>query len=102
MDVLGGEEIVVDKPAEVIAGGLPGYEKLSPAEQNAEMIRMFRRVFDTKEGRIVLGIILEDLHYFVQCTNPDAAALNNYAKILLQKRLGINKTMEIIDALMQQ
>lgn len=81
-------------------GGLPGYEDRTPEEQNEILIRMFRDVFNSEEGRLVLTVILEDLYYFATCNNDEARALNNYAKVLLSQRLGINKNKEMIDKLL--
>ena len=72
-------------------------------KQNEELLRvtrLFRKVFDTPDGNEVLGIILEDLHYFAPCETEAARTLNNYAKFLMSNRLGINNHKEIVDALM--
>jgi len=100
-DVLGQEALVVDKPEEK-TGGLPGFDKLTPAEQNKALQKMFREVFNTKHGRIVLGVILEDLYYFDNCANDESRALNNYAKVLIAQRLGFNNNKERIDCLFSQ
>ena len=97
-DVLGGEGIEVDK--ETKAGGLPGFENLTPDEQEKQLQKMFREVFSTPHGKIVLGIILEDLYYFNPCAHDETRALNNYAKYLLAQRLGINNHTKIIDSLL--
>lgn len=61
-----------------------------PAEERPRQIRrLFRMVFDTRQGREVLAILLADLHYFEEATNPDAQALRNFATSFLRNRLGI-------------
>lgn len=95
MDVLGEEEIELESKAKNGPGGLPGFEKLTPEEQNKQMVKMFNEVFSTPHGKIVLGVILEDLYYFSTCTNDESRALNNYAKALLSQRLGKKDHMKI-------
>ena len=98
-DVLGEEVIEVASQA-TESGGLPGFEKLSPEEQNKQLKKMFREVFGTVHGKIVLTVILEDLYYFSSCTNEQSMALSNYAKALLSQRLGINDNKKIVDQLL--
>ena len=100
-DVLGGEAVELEKSTEDY-GGLPGFERLTPAEQNKHLQKMFKEVFGTKHGKIVLGVILEDLYYFEQCKNDEDRALNNYAKMLLSQRLGFNDNKKRIDCLFSQ
>lgn len=97
-DVLGMKELEVEKK-EKGYGGLPGYENLTPEEQNKKLVNMFKEVFSTPHGKIVLGVILEDLYYFSPCNNDESRALNNYAKCLLAARLGISDHKKIIDRL---
>lgn len=92
------EALTEEKPKH--KGGLPGYESLSPEEQNKKMIELFRKTFSTKEGKVVFGIILEDLHYFDVCNNEQAQALNNYAKVLISSRMGINNNKSVTDAIL--
>lgn len=80
-------------------GGLPGYESLTPEEQNKKLQKMFREVFGTKHGRIVLTVILEDLYYFKDCQNDEDRALSNYSKALISQRLGFNDNKKNIDRL---
>lgn len=82
-------------------GGLPGYEELTPEEQNKKLQNMFKEVFGTRHGKIVLGVILEDLYYFDTCTNDEARALNNYAKSLISQRLGFNENKKLVDRLFE-
>lgn len=77
--------------------GIPGHKEETPEQQNKELVKMFRNVFSTPNGKIVLGVILEDLYYFKQCKNDEDRALNNYAKALIQTRLGINDNYNFID-----
>lgn len=98
-DVLGETPLSLNKEDQYY-GGLPGFEKLEPEEQNKQLQKMFREVFNTQHGRIVLGVILEDLYYFSSCNNDESRALNNYAKTLIAQRLGINDHKKRIDRLM--
>lgn len=98
-DVFGEEEVLLDKENKVY-GGLPGFENLDPEEQAKQLRKMCREVFGTPHGRIVLGVILEDLYYFKGCANDETRALNNYAKFLISERLGINNNKKIIDSLL--
>lgn len=98
-DVFGLPPLEVEKKKKE-EGGLPGFENLDPEEQNKQMQKMFREVFNTQHGRIVLGVILEDLYYFSTCNNDEARALSNYAKTLISQRLGINDHKKRIDRLM--
>lgn len=99
LDVLGEKPIELDKKI-TENGGLPGFERLDPDEQNRQMQKMFREVFSTKHGKIVLGVILEDLYFFSGCYNDEARALSNYAKVLISQRLGINDHKKRIDHLL--
>ena len=98
LDVFGEEYVGTEKKK--AAGGLPGFERLTPEEQAKEERRMFREVFGTPHGKIVLTQILIDLKYFGVCHGEGEEALNNYAKYLLQERLDINDTHKIVTALM--
>ena len=69
-------------------------------EQDKKITQMFRRVFGTEEGRIVLHQILIDLNYFDLCTNADEIARNNYAKFMIIKRLKVNNTKRMSDAIL--
>lgn len=80
-----------------VRGGLTGYEELPEDEQNEQLKRIFREVFSTENGRIVLTVLLEDMYYFKPCNDDEARALNNYAKALISQRLGINDNKKIID-----
>lgn len=69
-------------------------------EEAKKVTRLFKKVFNNDDGKKVLGIILEDLHYFTSCETEAATTLCNYAKFLVSNRLGINNHKEIIDHLM--
>ena len=59
---------------------------LSRAER--EIRQAYRRVFGTKEGMVVLGHLLTDLHFFDTTENEKEQVLSNYARVIL-KRIGI-------------
>ena len=82
-------------------GGLPGFENLSPDEQNKKLIQMFREVFGSSHGKIVLTVLLEDLYFFRPAKNEEDMALSNYAKTLLMARLGLNDNKKIVDKLFE-
>lgn len=75
---------------------LPGE---TPEEQNKNLQAMFREVFKTEKGQAVLSVILSDLHYFSRCTTEKDAALCDYAKSLIQNRLGFSNTMSLTERL---
>lgn len=93
-DVLGEDVLAIEK-TQNNEGGIPGYENLPPEEQIKELQKMFRDVFSGENGKIVLTVILEDLYYFAECRNAEDRALNNYAKTLVSKRLGIASSLDI-------
>lgn len=70
-----------------------------PAQNAKRISQLFREVFGTEHGKIVLGIILEDLYYFRECGNDEARTLNNYAKTLISQRLGFNDNKKRVDDL---
>lgn len=78
---------------------IPEFNGKTDEEQQKKIVSMFREVFNTEHGKIVLGIILEDLYYFNTCGDDEARALNNYAKVLISQRLGFNDNKEKIDHL---
>lgn len=100
-DVLGREYLADSKDEEKEAGGIPGLTKLPPEEQAREEMRMFRDVFSGDKGRIVLTQILTDLKYFSRCTTDEDMALSNYAKYLLQERMGVNDTYKLVNAMLE-
>lgn len=69
------------------------------AEQDKEITRLFRSVFSTEDGRIVLNQLLIDLRYYSECVSDSDIALNNYAKFMINQRLKINNIKDRTDAL---
>lgn len=59
-------------------------------ESNDKIVRMFRELFSSPNGQIVLNQLLTDLRYFDECKTEDDTALSNYAKFLIKERLGVN------------
>lgn len=78
---------------------LPEFNNMDPAKQQLKINRLFQEVFGTHDGKIVLGIILEDLYFFRDCSNDESRALNNYAKTLISQRLGFNDNNKRVDNL---
>jgi hypothetical protein len=54
-----------------------------------QLQRMFRNVFLSPEGQEVLRVLLNDWCFFDICKTEAQRALNEYAKIFIQDRLGI-------------
>ena len=81
--------------------GLVGFENLTPEEQNKELQKIFREVFSSEKGKIVLNVLLDDLHYFKLCRCEEDHALNNYAKILVGVRMGYVDTFSISNKLLE-
>lgn len=80
--------------------GIPGFENESLEKQQKELTRMYRTVFSSEEGQIVLATILEDLHFYTPCHSDDERALNNYAKHLISNRLGIANSFDKTESLL--
>lgn len=80
--------------------GLPGFENDTVEKQEEELERMFFNVFMTEEGKIVLTALLEDMCFFRECKSQDEVCLNNFAKFILKKRMGITNTMDITTKLL--
>ena len=71
------------------------------AEEQREAIRsLFLRVFGSDDGKQVLTIILEDLHFYDPSKMPSDAALSEYAKFLLTERLGARDSYAATEALL--
>lgn len=68
-------------------------------EQDKQIVKLFREVFSTDSGRIVLHQILTDLRYFSECSTDSEVCLNNYAKFMIKNRLKINNTKVMTDSL---
>lgn len=56
---------------------------LPPEEQEKELFRLYKKVFSTQEGKIVLTSILEDLRFFTHPISEREEALRSYATHLL-------------------
>ena len=83
-------------------GGIPGFENEPIEKQEKELRRMYKNVFSTPEGKIVLTTMLEDLKYFAPCHTDDERPLNNYAKHLICNRLGIANSFERTESLLSE
>lgn len=69
-------------------------------ERDKQMTEYFRRVFTSKDGRIVLQQILTDLKYFDECVTETDLALNNYAKFMIFKRLKVDNRSKITNVIL--
>ena len=76
------------------------YMALEKPKREAAIRRLFRQVFETRQGREVLAVILADLHVFSEASNPDAQALRNYATRFLRQRLGVTDPQAITNAIL--
>ncbi|MBO7733351.1 MAG: hypothetical protein J6S67_12375 [Methanobrevibacter sp.] len=70
-------------------------------EADKKMTEYFRRVFTSKDGRIVLQQILTDLKFFDECIDEQDRVLNNYAKFMIFKRLKVDNKSKITNLLME-
>ncbi|AAS11640.1 MULTISPECIES: hypothetical protein [Treponema] len=78
---------------------IPGYETSSPDEQIEALRKTFKRVFKTEDGKIIFNALLNDLFYFTEAKTEAEKALCEYAKFFLRERLGIIKTLNITNSL---
>lgn len=69
-------------------------------ERDKQMTEYFRRVFTSKDGRIVLQQILTDLKFFDECVTETDLALNNYAKFMIFKRLKVDNRSKITNVIL--
>ena len=69
-------------------------------ERDKQMTECFRRVFTSKDGRIVLQQILTDLKFFDECVTETDLALNNYAKFMIFKRLKVDNRSKITNVIL--
>jgi hypothetical protein len=60
-------------------------DELPIETQVQELDKLFRQVFSTQEGRIVLAEILKNLFYFDIPENKDNEVLRNYATLLVRR-----------------
>lgn len=72
----------------------------SQAEIDQYVSQLFRQVFNTPLGRIVLAYILDDLCWHNVPKDADDIALRNYATRLLRERLKIRDIIASAEALM--
>ena len=92
--------MVSDKDIDVIMGSLEENKEAKIIEADKRMTECFRRVFSTDDGKRVLHQLLLDLQFFnYQINSPQEIALNNYAKLMIFKRLGCNNDKQISDAI---
>jgi hypothetical protein len=54
-----------------------------------QLQQLFRRVFLSPDGQVVLRELLNDWCFFAVCKTDQQRALNEYAKIFIHDRLGI-------------
>lgn len=100
-DVLGEEYLLDEKKPELIEeNAVADFIGLTPEQADRKLSSYFREVFSTPHGKIVLGVILEDLYYFNSTPNERTAALSDYAKKLIAERLKINNSKKMVDALL--
>ena len=72
-------------------------KKLTPQEQNEQLVETCRRVFGSEDGKIVLNMLLTD-HFMFECTRTEQErALNEYAKFFIRERLGVCDTKPLTD-----
>jgi len=72
-------------------------KKLTEEERNALLVETCRNVFSTDEGKVVLNMLLTDLHLFEPALTEQDKALNEYAKFLVRGRLGVRDTKDLTD-----
>lgn len=73
--------------------------ELRPPERMAELKRLYRGVFSTPEGKIVLTALLEDLGYFDQAKNDEERVLRNYANHLAETVFS-SDSYDLVEAMM--
>jgi hypothetical protein len=76
-------------------------KKLTEEEKNALLVETCRKVFSTDEGRVVLNMLLTDLHLVEPSPTEQAKALNEYAKFFIRRRLGVGDTKALTDFIAQ-
>jgi hypothetical protein len=70
------------------------------AERDADIVRRFRNVFSSEDGRIVLSLILIDLKIFEPAETPADAALAEYGKKFIFSYLGARDPVELTEAIL--
>ena len=61
-----------------------------------EMKQFYRKLFDTKLGKIVLEDILNDLHFFDNYVSEEVLPLVNYSKVLMWKIGVLDNSADLI------
>jgi hypothetical protein len=81
---------------------LPGAEQLTAQEQHTILTDTCRRVFTSNDGKVVLNMLLTDLHFFDECRSETETALNNYAKFFIRDRLGVGNTLALSNTVLAE
>jgi hypothetical protein len=71
--------------------------KLTPEEQNDLLVEICREVFATNAGKVVLNMLMTDLHLFEFSDGERDRYLNDYAKFFIRHRLGVRDTKNMTD-----
>ena len=71
-------------------------------EADKRMVKCFRNVFSSPEGKEVLHQILTDLKFYDECLTETDIALNNYAKFMIFKRLKVDNKKQITELLLKE
>ena len=79
---------------------LDGEEEAAVIERDKRMSEYFRRVFSSKDGRVVLHQLLTDLRFYDECVTETDVALNNFAKFMIFKRLKVHNIKQITNLIM--
>jgi len=72
-------------------------KKLTEEEKHALLVETCRKVFSTDDGKVVLNMLLTDLHMFETSNTERETALNEYAKFFIRRRLGVRDTKSMTD-----
>ena len=72
-------------------------KNLSEEEKNEMLVETCRKVFGSGDGRIVLNMLMTDLHLLDAYHNAHEEVLNEYAKFFIRERLGVRDTKSITD-----
>lgn len=79
---------------------LPGFDGIETKEKQKALQNIFRKVFSTPEGKLVLNVLLSDLRYYRPAENENDYVLCEYAKKLLRNRIGLEDTAVMTDCIM--
>lgn len=72
--------------------------ELAPEEREKEVQRLFRKVFDNPEGKIVFTLILQELRYFTPPENDREEGLRSFAGWLIDQCITAD-SLAIVQAL---